>query len=359
MEDTETIEIDIKVKVEFHFLDFPFLKKDDFYFLDLGKINLLNASFKKNIQINLVEPTSFKIKVFREVSSQNNHDNDNNTNNCNNDVPHIMSGFDKILNDYMISSGKSFHLQSGFPDILEVTQLSDSELQITYSLSNPNSHVSEIVNFLVVLHKDKIKNPTQDIVILLVKLENCRPELKLLSQLNFRENYESDFFIKVFSQKMFDLTKIFQIENQKTKNYLIKNNFINTESLLKFTSLQSNDQNLQKTFFAGFDKENQKDLNTIIDKTNYLQDIHKSFTKNEKLYKDIKLVNVSSCSFTFYVKVLGPFYLTETGSKDIEITIKEKEVISLRVYSEVKDKRNWPMTREMIEKGIFIIQYQP
>jgi hypothetical protein len=244
------------------------------------------------------------------------------------------------------------------------------EIDLTYSSKKSNWTDSED-EWLLALSKVSPGNLQEDTLVIRISGSRLLPKLTSLKTINIsRMDQFSNSYLKLkFHQKSFDLSKIFLTRNKKLKNFLLKHNFINLKVFEKIKGSDNNICNSERAphLFGSFKNRNQQELlgNTAVDEQ-FMQKLVSTQDFNalkEHNFKDYKLKNLSACSFSFFIKLVGPYFFDKSFISQVsEFEIKENQILSIRVYMKQFSKKlssEWPMCRESLIKGVMLVSYFP
>jgi hypothetical protein len=235
-------------------------------------------------------------------------------------------------------------------------------ITLTYS-TKKNFSTDSNDKWLLAITRSNIKNFQEDVLVISILASRISPKLTPLKTIDIvRINEYSNSYHKLkFHQKSFDLSKVFLTTNRKLKNFLLKNNFINLKKLQKFRLPENNISTSERVphLFGTF--QSKPDVSTLV-KTHQMLKVADMNAQKEHRFKDYKVKNTSPCKFTFYVKLMGPFFFDFSGQSQIsEFDIKENEIISIRVFMKGMRKKHieWPLSRETLLKGVMVISFSP
>lgn len=243
-------------------------------------------------------------------------------------------------------------------------------VELTYSSKKTAWEDSRDEWFLVAV-KDPFDNLTEDALVIRVSGARLLPRLTTLKTLNVSriDRFSNSYNKLRFHQKSFDLSKVFLTKNKKLRSFLLRNNFINLKVYEKLRMPETNVSSSEQAphLFGSFKNREQIGLfeGAQIDQSlmNRLVSFEDMNALKEHTFKDYKLKNLSACSFTFYLKLLGPFYLDKDHLSQIaDFRIKENQILSIRIFMKRFSKKlssEWPLARESLEKGVMMISYFP
>jgi hypothetical protein len=235
-------------------------------------------------------------------------------------------------------------------------------LILTYSVKKTFSQDSND-KWLLAVTRNKILNFQEDALIMSISGSRISPKLTPLKTMDIvRINKFSNSYHKLkFHQKSFDLSQVFLTNNRRLKNFLLKNNFINLKQLDKFRTPEGNISTSERVphLFGTFQSKPQ--INTFIQTQKALKAADMN-AQVEHRFKDYKVKNTSACKFTFFVKLMGPFFFDLYAETQVsKFTIKENQIISIRIFMKgmLKKHIEWPLSRETLLKGVMVISFSP
>ena len=235
-------------------------------------------------------------------------------------------------------------------------------LVLTYSVKK-NFTKDSNDKWLLAVTRNNIVNFQEDALIMSISASRISPKLTPLKTMDIVriDKYSNSYHKLKFHLKSFDLSQVFLTNNRKLKTFLLKNNYINLKQLDKFKKSEDNISTSQRVphLFGTF--QNKPKNNTIFQthKALKIADIN---AQNEHRFKDYKVKNTSACKFTFYVKLMGPFFFDVYAETQISnFKIKENEIISIRVFMKGMRQKHieWPLSREALLKGVMVISFTP